>query len=145
MPPPNLTAYFCITLKVGIVFLVQQILQFLFTSLTNWLVLVAIPEIWLIKFNATLSAIKIFSALPSIVTITAFLLTIEPSFFFIINLILLSINLNVCFAKSNPASTACWLEINLTFTILLFLSKFEVISPEGYRSSFKASFTMFLI
>jgi hypothetical protein len=35
VPPPNLTAYFCITLKVGIVFLVQQILHFLLTSLTN--------------------------------------------------------------------------------------------------------------
>ena len=44
-PPPSLTAYFWIILKVGIVFLVQQILQFLLTNLTNSLVLVAMPEI----------------------------------------------------------------------------------------------------
>ena len=33
----------------------------------------------------------------------------------------------------------------LTFIILLFFTKFEVISPEGYRSSFKASFIIFLM
>ena len=35
VPPPNLTAYFCITLKSGIVFLVQQILVFFPANLTN--------------------------------------------------------------------------------------------------------------
>jgi len=45
VPPPNLTAYFWITLKLGIVFLVQQILVFFPANLTNSFVLVAIPEI----------------------------------------------------------------------------------------------------
>ena len=69
VPPPNLTAYFCITLKFGIVLRVQQILHFLPANFTNWFVLVAIPEIWDKKFKATLSAINIFLALPSMVAI----------------------------------------------------------------------------
>jgi len=68
----------------------------------------------------------------------------EPSFFLIINLILLSINLNVCFANSNPAIIACWLEINLTFIILSFLTKFEVISQKGIDLHLKQLYT-FLI
>ena len=66
VPPPNLTAYFCITLKLGIVFLVQQILLFFPTNFTNSFVLVAIPEIWDKKFKATLSAIRIFFSFPLI-------------------------------------------------------------------------------
>ena len=42
------------------VFLVQQILQFFPANLTNALVLVATPEMWLTKFKATLSPIKMF-------------------------------------------------------------------------------------
>ena len=68
--------------------------------------MVAIPEIWLIKFSATLSPIRIFPDLPSIVAINSFFLTNDPSFFLIIKLIFLSINLKVCFANSNPATTA---------------------------------------
>ena len=83
VPPPNLTAYFWITLKLGIVFLVQQILHFFPTFLTNWFVLVAIPEMWDRKFNATLSPIKIFFKLPSITAIKSPFLIIEPSFFLI--------------------------------------------------------------
>ena len=39
--------------------------------------------------------------------INSFFFTDEPSFLLILNLILLSINLKVCFAKSNPATIAC--------------------------------------
>ena len=131
VPPPNLTAYFWITLRFGIVFLVQQILQFFPANLTNALVLVAIPEIWLIKFKATLSPIKMFWAFPSIVATKSFFLTEDPSFFFRLNFIFLSINLNVCFANSNPPIIALWFEINFIFVFLLFLTKLEVISPEG--------------
>ena len=82
VPPPNLTAYFWITLKLGIVFLVQQILHFFPTFLTNWFVLVAIPEIWDRKFSATLSPIKIFLIFPSTTAIKSPFLILEPSFFF---------------------------------------------------------------
>ena len=41
-------------------------------------VLVAIPEIWDKKFNATLSAINIELALPFIMAINEFFLTVEP-------------------------------------------------------------------
>ena len=69
IPPPNFTAYFCITLRFGIVFLVQQTLHFFPTFFTNWFVFVAIPEIWDKKFSATLSPINIFFIFPSIVAI----------------------------------------------------------------------------
>ena len=74
---------------------------------------------------------RILSALPSIVAITSFLLTIEPSFFLIVNLILVSSNLNFCFANYNTETTSCLLEINLTFISFLFLTRLEVISPDG--------------
>ena len=45
VPPPNFTAYFCITLRLGTVFLVQQILHLLPAFFTNLLVVVAIPDI----------------------------------------------------------------------------------------------------
>ena len=96
VPPPNLTAYFWITLKLGIVFLVQQILVFFPANLTNSFVLVAIPEIWDKKFKATLSAIRIFFALPLIKATKFPLVTLEPSFFLIMNFILSSINAKVC-------------------------------------------------
>ena len=66
----------------------------------------AIPEIWDKKFKATLSAINIFLALPSIVAIREPFSTWEPSFFLIINLILSSINAKACFANSKPPMTA---------------------------------------
>jgi hypothetical protein len=50
---------------------------------------------WLIKFKATLSPIKMFSALPSIIAIRSFFFTNEPSFFLTENLILLSIRMFV--------------------------------------------------
>ena len=68
----------------GIVLRVQQILHFLPASLTNLFVFVAIPEICDKKFKATLSTLRMFSALPSIVAIISFFLTIETSFFFIL-------------------------------------------------------------
>ena len=81
VPPPNLTAYFWITLKLGIVFLVQQILVFFPANLTKSFVLVAIPEIWDKKFKATLSAIKIFFVFPLIEATKEPFFTLEPSFF----------------------------------------------------------------
>ena len=45
VPPPNFTAYFCITLKLGMVFLVQQILLFFPAFFTKLLVTVDIPDI----------------------------------------------------------------------------------------------------
>ena len=96
VPPPNLTAYFWITLKLGIVFLVQQILVFFPANLTNSFVLVAIPEICDKKFKATLSAIRIFFALPLIKATKFPFLILEPSFFLIMNFILPSINAKVC-------------------------------------------------
>ena len=82
VPPPNFTAYFCITLKLGIVLRVQQIWVFFPANLTNWFVLVAIPDMWDKKFKATLSAINIFFALPFIIAIKEPFFTFEPSFFF---------------------------------------------------------------
>ena len=69
------------TLKFGIVFLVQQILLFFPTSLTNSFVLVAIPEMWDKKFKATLSAIKIFFAFPLIKATKEPFFTLEISIF----------------------------------------------------------------
>ena len=71
-PPPFLTAYFSSVLKLGVVFLVQQILVFLLIFFTNWLVIVAIPEAWLRKFKAVLSAVKIVFVLALIYAITLF-------------------------------------------------------------------------
>ena len=121
VPPPNFTAYFCIILRFGIVFLVQQILHFLPTFFTNWFVFVAIPEIWDRKFNATLSPINIFFILPSMIAIKSPFLIVAPSFFFNLNLIFLSINLNVSFANSKPHTIPFWLEINFVFFLYYFL------------------------
>ena len=115
----------------GIVLRVQQILHFLPASFTNWFVFVAIPEIWDKKFKATLSAIKIFLALPSIVAINEPFLTTDPSFFLTINLILLSIKLKVFFVNNKPPIIAFWFDKSLTLTILLLLTKPDVISPAG--------------
>ena len=65
-------------------------------------VLDAIPEIWETKFKATLSPISIFLRLPSIIATILPFRIYEPSFFFIINFIFLSINLNVSFANAKP-------------------------------------------
>ena len=74
----------------GIVLRVQQILHLFPASFTNLFVFVAIPEICDKKFKATLSAIKIFLAFPSIVAINESFFTSDPSGFLILNLILLS-------------------------------------------------------
>ena len=115
----------------GIVLRVQQILHFFPASFTNLFVFVAIPEICDKKFNATLSAIKIFLAFPSIVAIREPFLIFDPSFFFILNLILLSTKLKACFANNKPPTIAFSFERSLTLTFLLFLTKLEVISPDG--------------
>ena len=52
----------------GIVLRVQQILHFFPASFTNLFVYVAIPEISDKKFNATLSAIKIFQSIPLVLS-----------------------------------------------------------------------------
>ena len=57
----------------------QQILVFLFTFWTNKEVSEAIPEAWLRKFKAVLSAIKIVLVLAFISAMTLFLLTLDPS------------------------------------------------------------------
>ena len=90
------------TLRLGIVFLVQQIFVFFPAFFTKLFVFVAIPEICEIKFKATLSPVNIFLILPSIVATILPFLILDPSLFFILNFIFLSINLNVCFANSNP-------------------------------------------
>ena len=69
---------------------------------------------------ATLSAINIFFALPFTIAIKEPFLTSEPSFILTINLILLSINSNACFANNNPPITAFWFDKILEI-ILLFL------------------------
>src|SRR6056300_1023653 len=114
----------------GIVLRVQQILHFFPASFTNLFVFVAIPEICDKKFNATLSAIKIFLAFPSIVAIREPFLIFDPSFF-ILNLILLSTKLKACFANNKPPTIAFSFERSLTLMFLLFLTKLEVISPDG--------------
>ena len=86
----------------GIVLRVQQILHFLPTSFIKAFVFVAIPEICDKKFKATLSAINIFFALPSIIAISEPFLICEPSFFLVINLILLSTKSKACLANSRP-------------------------------------------
>ena len=75
-------------------------------NLTNSFVFVAIPEICDKKFRATLSAIKIFFALPFIKATKEPFLILEPSFFLTINFILLSIKEKVCLTNNNPATTA---------------------------------------
>ena len=74
---------------------------------------------------------SIFLILPSIIAITEPLFTKDPSFFFVINLILLSNKLKVCLANSKPPIIPFWLLINLTFLEELLSNKFDVISPEG--------------
>ena len=74
-----------------------------------------------------------------------FFFTKDPSFFFTINFIFLSIRENVLFANNNPPIIASSLAINFALIILLFFTRLEVISPEGYKSSFSASLTVFLI
>jgi len=106
IPPPNLTPYFCIALKFGEVFLVQQILQdFPFILSTNFLVIVATPEIKLKKLRATLSLFKIPLALPYTIATTFPLLILLPSFVFVLKLIFLSEFLKVSYTKSNPPTT----------------------------------------
>ena len=67
------------------------------------------------------------------------------SLFNLLSIILLSIKVKAYFAKRKPPITAFSLEINLTSITLLLLIKSEVISPEGYKSSFNASLTVFFI
>ena len=78
------------------------------------------------------------------IAIREFFFTKEPSFFLIINLILLSIKAKAYFAKRKPPMTAFSFEINLTLIISLFFINSEVISPDGYKSSFSACLTVFL-
>ena len=130
VPPPNLTAYFWTTLKFGIVFLVQHILHFFPASFTNLFVFVAIPEIWDKKFKATLSAINMFWTLPWIIATSDFFFTKDPSFFFTINFIFLSIRENALFANNKPPIIASSLAINFALMVLLFFTRLEVISPE---------------
>ena len=99
VPPPNLTAYFWITLRFGIVFLVQQILQFFpFILFTNWFVSVATPEIKPKKLRATLSLFKIALAFPFIIATTFPFFTFLPSLVFYLKLIFLSEYLKVFLA-----------------------------------------------
>ena len=103
VPPPNLTPYFCIDLKLGKVFLVQQILHgFPLILSTNFFVVVATPEIKLKKFNATLSLFKIALFFPYIIATTYPFLIIFPSLNFDLKIIFLSENLKASLAKSNP-------------------------------------------
>ena len=51
----------------------------------------------------------------------------------------LSIKLNVCLTKSVPAKIPCPFEIIFADLLVPYLIKLVVISPEGYKSSFKAS------
>ena len=55
----------------------------------------------------------------------------DPSFFFVINFILLSNKLKVCFANANPPIIPFWLLINLIFFLEFLPNKFDVISPDG--------------
>jgi len=73
---------------LGIVLRVQQILQdFPFTAVTNLFVIVATPETKLKKLRATLSLFKIPLALPYTIATTFPLLTLLPSFVFVLKLI----------------------------------------------------------
>ena len=58
-----------------------------------------------VKKNSVIAVIK-GKALPFITAITEFFLTLDPSFFFIINLVFLSTCLKDCFTNSKPATTA---------------------------------------
>ena len=64
----------------------------------------------------------IFLILPLIVATTSFFFIFDPSFFLVLNIIFLSINLKVCLANSNPPIIPSWLEISLIFFVLLFKS-----------------------
>ena len=71
-PPPHLTAYFDTFLKPGRVFLVSNIPALdPFIILTNWFVVVAIPESFCIKFKAVLSPASNGAAGPLTVNITS--------------------------------------------------------------------------
>ena len=52
---------------------------------------------------------------------------------------------NVYFTNNSPPIIASWLAINFASIILLLLIKPEVISPDGYKSSFSASLTLLFI
>ena len=120
----------------------QQIFVFLPAFFTNLLVLDAMPEIWERKFRATLSPINILLISPSITAITDPLLIFDPSFFFTWNLMFLSNKLNVCLANSNPPIIPFSLLIRLAFEIELLFNRLVVISPEGYRSSLRATYRL---
>ena len=64
--------------------------------------MVAIPDMWDKKFSATLSPVNMCFILPFTMAIVSPLLTLDPSFFFKLILIFLSINLNVCLTNYNP-------------------------------------------
>ena len=145
-PPPFLTAYFSSVLKLGVVFLVQQILVFLLIFFTNWLVIVAIPEASLRKFKAVLSAVKIVFVLAFILAITLFFFIFFPSETFFVKMLSLPINLKAVLQNSKPAITPSCLAIILAWIILSFVLKmFVVISPLGFRSSSRAFLTTDLI
>ena len=124
----------------------QQILVFLLTFWTNWLVDEAIPEAWFKKFKAVLSAIKIVFVLAFISAITLFFLTLEPSLTLLIKIVSLPTSLKAALQKSNPAIIPFWFAIIWTLAFLfLKLIKFVVISPPGLRSSSRAFLTTDLI
>ena len=90
-PPPNFTPYFCTDLKLGAVFLVQQILQDLpFNLSTNFFVVVETPEIKLKKLRATLSLFKIALLFPYTIATTFPFLIFLPSFVFNLKIVFLS-------------------------------------------------------
>jgi len=102
-PPPNFTPYFCINLKFGAVFLVQQILQdFPLTLSTNFFVVVATPEIKPKKLRATLSLFKIPLAFPFTIATTLPFFIFLPSFVFDLKTTFLSEYLKASLAKFNP-------------------------------------------
>ena len=71
-PPPFLTAYFSNNLRLGVVFLVQQIFVFFPAFSTKLFVIVAIPDAWFKKFKAVLSAVSIVFVFAKISAITLF-------------------------------------------------------------------------
>ena len=112
MPPPKITAYFCKSLRLGIVFLVQQtlVLNF-FIFKAKRLVLVAIPVAKPKKLRAVRSAFKIELFFPKILIIVWFFLILLPSLNFVLIFNLESTAKKTFLESSIPHKTPCSFEV----------------------------------
>ena len=137
MPPPSLTANFSNILRFGVVFRVETI--FVFVSDIKFaisLVADAIPDRWLKKFKAVLSALRIEVAFPFTDAIISPFLTFEPLSTFFLKLNRLSRVIKDNSATCNPEITPSDRDFKTKlFSKFLSITELLVISPCWPRSS----------